>query len=154
MMVFETSVSEKTFVRWEHGPTAKGITAMAEARVGIRIADDRKTAALVIAPVGEEAAQIELSLDQLTNLIGLLGETRSRMVEGSPTQPLEGRAVRTVTRPNWYIQVAHIDGSLLAFDHPAFGPVGFAIPREEIVKIVQLLNKHLALPAGPTTKRN
>jgi hypothetical protein len=50
--------------------------------------------------------------------------------------------------PPWYIQVAQIDGSLLVFDQPAFGPVAFAIPRVDVSKIVKVLSAHLALPAG------
>jgi hypothetical protein len=122
---------------------------MTEARIGIRIAEDRKLVTLSIAPVGVEGLPIELSLDQLTSLIALLGEARARMVEGLPTGPLEGKSIRTVTEPNWYIQVAQIDGSLLAFDHPAYGPVGFAIPRKDVARIVKLLNAHLALPEAP-----
>lgn len=123
---------------------------MTEARIGIRIAEDRKSATVSIAPVGSEGLPLELSVDQLTNLIALLGETRARMVEGLPTGTLEGKSIRTVMEPNWYIQVAQIDGSLLAFDHPAYGPVGFAIPRKDVARIVKLLNGHLALPETPT----
>src|SRR5215213_10071546 len=67
------------------------------------------------------------SLEQLTTLIKLLGQARSRMVDGSKKQPLDGRTVETVINPPWYLQVASIDGSLLAFDHPSYGPLAFAI---------------------------
>lgn len=127
---------------------------MAEARIAIRIADDRKSVTLAIAPIDGEGVPIELSLEQFTNFIALLGETRARMVEGLPTGPLEGKSIRTVMEPNWYIQVAQIDGSLLAFDHPAYGPVGFAIPRADIARIVKLLNAHLALPEATPEKHS
>jgi hypothetical protein len=127
---------------------------MAEARIGIRIAEDRKSVTLAIAPVGVEGIPIELSLDQLTNFIALLGETRARMLEGLSTGPLEGKSIRTVLEPNWYVQVAQIEGSLIAFDHPAFGPVGFAIPRQDVAKIVRILTAHLALPEAPTGKQS
>jgi len=48
--------------------------------------------------------------------------------------------------------VANIDGSLLAFDHPSCGPVAFAIPRNDISRIVQILSAHLALPQTPSDK--
>jgi hypothetical protein len=127
---------------------------MAEARIGVRIAEDRKSVTLAIAPVGEEGIPIELSLDQLTNFIALLGETRARMLEGLPTGPLEGKSIRTVAEPNWYVQVAQIDGSLIAFDHPAYGPVGFAIPRRDVAKIVRILTAHLTLPEAPAGKQS
>ncbi len=127
---------------------------MAEARIGIRIAEDRQSVTLSVGPVGGDSLPLELSLDQLSNLISLLGETRARMVEGLPTGPLEGKSIRTVMDPNWYVQVAQIDGSLLAFDHPAYGPVGFAIPRKDVARIVKLLSAHLALPEGSPGKQS
>jgi hypothetical protein len=74
------------------------------------------------------------------------------MVEGSTKQPLDGKTVETVIDPPWYLQVASIDGSLLAFDHICYGPLAFALPRNDVAKILQILNAHLALPAGPQGK--
>jgi hypothetical protein len=121
---------------------------MAEARVGIKVADDRQTTTIEIGSVGGPSFPVELSLEQLTTLIKLLGQARSRMVDGSKKQPLDGRTVETVINPPWYLQVASIDGSLLAMDHPSYGPLAFAIPRNDVAKIVQILNAHLALPVG------
>jgi hypothetical protein len=125
---------------------------MPEARVGVRVADDGQTVTIAIAPVGGPSSPVGLNLERLTKIINLLGQARARMVEGTPKQPLDGKTVETVTDPPWYIQVAAIDGSLLAFDHPAYGPVAFAFPREEIAKIVHTLRAHLALPAGQLEK--
>jgi hypothetical protein len=86
---------------------------MAEARVGIKVADDRQTVTIEIGAVGGGSSPVELSLEQLTAEIRLLGQARSRMVEGSTKQPLDGKTVETVIDPPWYIQVASIDGSLL-----------------------------------------
>ena len=93
-----------------------------------------------------------LDLDQLTKVINLLGQARGRMLEGSRVEPLHGKTVETVANPMWYAQVAQIDGSLLAFDHPNYGPVAFAIPRDNVARIVQILSAHLALPAGSQGK--
>ncbi len=119
---------------------------MAEARVGIRVADDRKSVTVEIGPVGEPSSPVGLSLDQLTKVINLLGQARRRMIGGVPVEPLEGRTVETIVNPMWHIQVAHIDGSTFAFDHPAFGPVAFALPRNDVVKIVRILSEHLVFP--------
>jgi hypothetical protein len=121
---------------------------MAEARVGVRVAEDRQTVTLEIGPVEGPSAPVSLSLEQLTKVIKLLGQARSRMVEGSPKQPLDGKTVETIIDPPWYVQVAAIDGSLLAFDHPAYGPLGFAVPRDDVARIVHTLSAHLALPVG------
>jgi hypothetical protein len=125
---------------------------MAEARVGVRVAEDRKTVAIQVGPAAGPSAPVSLDIEQLTKLIKLLGQARSRMVEGTRKQPLDGMTVGTVTEPPWYIQVAKIDGSLLAFDHPAYGPIAFAIPREDVARIVRTLSAHLALPADPQGK--
>lgn len=117
---------------------------MAEARVGIRVADDRQTVMIEISSVTERSKPVAVNLDQLTQIIKLLGQARSRMVEGEQKQPLDGTTVETVIDPPWYIQVAQIDGSLLAFDHPSYGPLAFAIPRADVVRIVDILSKHLA----------
>ena len=102
---------------------------MAGLRVGVKVADDRQSVTIEIGPAGSPPHPAALNLEQLTKLIQVLGQARSRMVEGSPKHPLDGRTVETVIEPPWYIQVASINGSLLAFDHPSYGPVAFAIPR-------------------------
>ncbi len=125
---------------------------MAGLRVGVKVADDRQSVTVEIGPAGGPSHPAALNLEQLTKLIQVLGQARSRMVEGSQKHPLDGRTVETVIEPPWYVQVASIDGSLLAFDHPSYGPVAFAIPRDDVIRIVRTLSEHLALPAGQTDK--
>jgi hypothetical protein len=117
---------------------------MAEARVGIRVADDRQSVTIEIGPGSERSEPIALNLGQLTQIIKLLGQARAQMVEGEQKRPLDGKTVETVIDPPWYAQVAQIDGSLLAFDHPSYGPLAFALPRADVIRIVDVLNKHLA----------
>ncbi len=118
---------------------------MAEARVGIRVAEDRKSVIIGIGPVEGPSAPVGLDLEELTKLITLLGQARRRMLEGLRVEPLEGKTVEAIANPGWYAQVAQIDGSLPAFDHQAYGPVAFAIPRDEVAMIVRILSAHLAL---------
>jgi hypothetical protein len=125
---------------------------MAEARVGIRVADDRRSAIIEIGPVDGPSSPVSLDLEQLTKVINLLGQARGRMLEGLRVEPLDGKTVETITDPMWYAQVAQIEGSLVAFDHPAYGPVAFAIPRNDVAEIVRVLSAHLALPAIQTDK--
>jgi hypothetical protein len=119
---------------------------MPEARVGVRVADGRQSVTIEIGPVEGPSAPVALNLEQLTKVINLLGQARMQMLEGQRIEPLDGTTVNTIDNPMWYLQVAKIDGSLLAFNHPAYGPVAFAIPREDVAKIVGILTKHLALP--------
>jgi hypothetical protein len=125
---------------------------MAQARVGVRVADDRKSETVEIGPFDGPLSPVGLDLEQLTTVTNLLGQARSRMVEGVPKQPLDGKTVETVTEPPWYIQVAQTDGSPLAFDHLAYGPIAYAIPRDDVAKIVRVLSAHFALPTGQTDK--
>jgi hypothetical protein len=119
---------------------------MPEARVGVRVADDRQSVTVEIGPVEGLSTPIALNFEQLTKVINLLGQARMQMLEGKRIEPLDGTTVNTINNPLWYVQVAKIDGSLLAFNHPAYGPVAFAIPREDVAKIVGILTNHLALP--------
>jgi hypothetical protein len=125
---------------------------MPEVRVGVRVADDQQTTTIEIGSVGGPSSPVTLDLEQLTKLIDMLGQARLRMVEGKPKQSLDGIAIRTVIEPPWYIKVASIDGSLLAFDHPSYGPVAFELPRDDVTRIVKVLSAHLALPAGQKGK--
>ncbi|MBB4039349.1 hypothetical protein GGR34_000984 [Microvirga flocculans] len=125
---------------------------MPEMRIGVKVADDRGTVTIEIGSTESLASSFALNLDQLTKLIRLLGQARSRMVEGKPKEPLDGKTVETVFDPPWYVQVASIDGSLLAFDHPSYGPLAYAIPRADIARIVHTLTEHLALPAEQPDK--
>jgi hypothetical protein len=125
---------------------------MAEARIGVKVSDDRQRVTIEIGSTAGPSHPVALDLNQLTKLIQLLGQARTRMVEGSQKLPLDGKTVETVIEPPWFVQVASIDGSLLAFDHPSYGPLAFAIPREDVARIVQVLNEHLALPSGDPKK--
>lgn len=127
---------------------------MTDIGIGVRISEDRKIAEIEFVGNGQGAKPVQLDADQLSSLISILGEARARLLDGCPMIPLKGQEVRTVYHPNWYIQVAQIDGSLLAFDHPAFGAVGFAIPKSEVAEIVRILKEHLAMPLPRLEHRN
>jgi len=125
---------------------------VAEARIGVRVAEDRQSVTVELGPVGGLSEPITLDVEQLTKIIRLLGQARARMVEGSEKQVLDGKTVDTVNDPPWHIQVAQFDGSLLAFDHPSYGPLAFALHRTDIASMVQVLTKHLQLPADQPEK--
>ncbi|MBQ0822218.1 hypothetical protein KBI52_18670 [Microvirga sp. HBU67558] len=127
---------------------------MPEARISVRVADNRQSVTVEMGPVEGLSARITLGLEQLTQVISSLGQARTQMVDGQRVEPLEGTKVQTIANPKWYIQVAPIDGSLLAFSHPAFGPIAFAIPREEVAQIVGVLTSHLSLPVCRQEKPN
>jgi hypothetical protein len=69
---------------------------MAQARVGVRVADDRKSVTIEIGPVDGPSSPVGLDLDQLTKVIALLGQARRRMLEGLQVEPLNGKTVETI----------------------------------------------------------
>jgi hypothetical protein len=131
-----------------------GRASVADLGVGVRLSDDRNVAEIEIVVDDRPLEPVLMDLDQITKFVALLGEVRTRMLEGRPRMDLKGHEVRTVNDPTWMIQVAQIDGSLLAFDHPGFGPVAFAIPRSDVAEMVRLLKAHLALPSPLSKRRN
>lgn len=121
-------------------------------RIQTHIADDRQTVTVTIEPQDDSPIEIVLTVDQLTGVIQFLGQTRCKMVDGLRAPPLEGETVFTVNDPPWFIQPAKIDGPLLAMHHPAFGPMGIALSRENVAEIVRLFKNYLALPPATSHK--
>jgi len=126
---------------------------MPGAGVGIRVAEDRKTAAIEIASAEQAPFWLEVTLDELDQLIRALGEARRRMAEGQPPPEPEDWAINTVANTRWCLQAAPPEGALLAFYHLSFGPVGLTLPRDEIAKIVSFLTARFILqPAASGEK--
>jgi hypothetical protein len=127
---------------------------MTKARMGIRVADDRETVVVEIAPVGETSYPVELTLEQLDKLMGHLGEARRKMVEGKPSPKLDQLTIRTAAYTTWAIEASPPDGALLAFYHPSYGPVGFSMPRETIVEMVNFLTDRFILQPTASAKQH
>jgi hypothetical protein len=72
---------------------------MAEARVGVRAADDRQSVTIEIGPITGLSEPVAITLDQLTKIIKLLGHARALMVEGDQKRPLDGKTVETIFQP-------------------------------------------------------
>ena len=68
------------------------------------------------------------------------------MVGKAPTPPIEGAPLTPVFQTSWVVQPeALTEGSVIAFQHPAFGPVGFVLPPADIEKVVRALTVHLGM---------
>jgi hypothetical protein len=126
---------------------------MPKARVGIRVADDRKTVTIELTPVGQTGHPVALTLDQLDHLMGKLGDARCQMVEGQPGPRFESEDVpiSVAAHTAWTIQASPPAGALLGFYHPKFGIVGFTLPKDEIVRMVSFLTERFILQ--PTASR-
>jgi hypothetical protein len=133
-------------IRLEPGnPT--GANVMPDVEMTIQVAQDRKVAAIEIAPRGQSPYQLVLALDELDKLIGELGTARSKMVEGQSPPDFESEdvTISTVAYAKWHIRTYPPIGALLAFYHPKFGPVGFTLPRDQIARIVSFLTERFIL---------
>ncbi|GEO18625.1 hypothetical protein [Microvirga aerophila] len=120
---------------------------MPEARVGIRVADDRKTVTIEITPLGQIGHPVALTLDQLDHLMSKLGDARCQMMEGQPGPSFESEdaPISVAANTRWTIRASPPAGALLGFYHPKFGTVGFTLPKDEIVRIVGFLTERFIL---------
>lgn len=89
---------------------------------------------------------IDLTRDQLTQLIASLGRVRSALVEEEAPPPMEKASFVPVYRTNWALQIdALTEGSMLAFQHPAYGPVGVVFSPPDAEKLLKGLQKQRAI---------
>jgi hypothetical protein len=70
---------------------------MPDPRMRIQVAQDGKTVSIAASTA---AQSIELTLDELNKLIGELGDARSRMVEGLPSENFNDAGVKISTVAN------------------------------------------------------
>lgn len=116
------------------------------ARMQITLSDDRQAATLVFLDGSGVEGAIAFTLEQLSELIVSLGTVRSAMVETMVPPPIEGVPVVPVLRTNWAVQPEALsEGSLIAFQHPAYGPVGLALVPEDARRVAQALTRHQAM---------
>jgi len=116
------------------------------ARMQVSPSDDGAGAVLkFLEPSGIEG-EMTLSLDQLTQLIISLGRVRSHLVENHPVPTMTGAKFQPVLRTKWALQPeALTEGSLFAYQHPAYGPVGLILTPEDTDQLVKALQHHRAL---------
>ncbi|CDG38875.1 MULTISPECIES: hypothetical protein [Asaia] len=98
--------------------------------------------------------EIDLTLDQLSQLIASLGRVRFAMTAGQAQPPIGNAPFLPVYSTNWALQIdALTEGSTLAFQHPAFGPVGLVFGPEDAEKLVNGLKHHRAIMSTNTSRR-
>lgn len=117
------------------------------------ISMDNGLTTVTFLPASGASGQLVLSLEQLTKFIQKLGEVRGVMVEG--IEPPEIGKVKGVFNTRWYTRFEGLtEGSLLAFQHPEFGPVGFVFPRDQVAYLVSLLSQQLEIQPSSTGLKN
>ena len=134
--------------------SAKRLPEAGEPRLEVTVAGDASHATLTFLPPSGLGGSLELSLVQLTTLIQHLGNARSRLVANEPIPSITGAAITPVFATQWAVQPeALTEGSVIAFQHPAYGPVGFVLQAADAQRVVRALSNHLAMvhssEAGP-----
>ncbi len=111
------------------------------ARLNVSVGPDG--ARLSFLPASGAEGGVDLTLAQLTELIGVLGAARAKLA--GPGQGLDGQ-VQAIVGPAWTVRPeALTEGSMLAFAHPAYGPVGFVLAAAEVERMVRALTSHLGM---------
>ncbi len=119
---------------------------MPDARIDVSVSEDRKVARIELVSSRAQQASAELTLDQVTKLVASLGQARAAMVENLPVPSIDGVAINPIYVTQWAVQPeARTEGSVIAFQHPAFGPVGFVLNTHDAERVVRALSGHLAM---------
>jgi hypothetical protein len=119
---------------------------MSEPRIRVSTSEEKHTAQIELLPASGLSGTLEFSLEQLTNLIQALGHARTALVAKTPVPPIEGATVNPVYTTRWAVQPeALTEGSVIAFQHPAYGPVAFVLPPADAEKVVRALTMHLGM---------
>ena len=122
----------------------------------VRITPDEGSASVlleIVSPAGTVAG-ISLNFDALTSVVRKLGEARMRL-HSAPPPALTGLTLPELYDPRWFVQPEPMtEGSALSLYHPAYGPLGFVLPRQEVATIVRVLSVHLTLPTADRGKAN
>lgn len=94
---------------------------------------------------------VRLTREQLLEAIRALGKAHAEMVLASgQIPPLEGARIDCVINTRWFTQLEQLTGqTTLSFQHPAYGAVGFVIPRDQVAKLIGYLARHLAVVPPP-----
>jgi hypothetical protein len=83
----------------------------------------------------------------LSALVIVLGAAHAKIVEGTSTPSLNGARATAVHDPRWLVQYeTAIDASSLFFQHPAYGPIAFTVPRRELYAMSKALLVHANIP--------
>lgn len=113
----------------------------AEPGLYVSVAEDRKSVMVTLLPAGGSGGEAAaFSLEQLTKAIEALGLARQQMMQDRPRLPLEGQAVRATYAADWYVAPElQLGGSVLGFEHPWYGPLGFVVLPQHAAEIARLL---------------
>jgi hypothetical protein len=68
------------------------------------------------------------------------------MIAGGELPPLEGQQIQGIFNTRWYVNPELMgEATLMSFLHPAFGPLGFLIPTDQVEHMVRLLTTQIEM---------
>lgn len=115
---------------------------MTAPRMQVSREEDSETVTLSFLEGSGVTGSISLDEVQLSQLITSLGLARANLVEKRPPPPIAGARFTPVYTTNWALQIdALTEGSMLAFQHPAYGPVGVVFGPPDVEQIIGGLQK-------------
>lgn len=123
--------------------------------MNIRITEDRKKTILTFSPESGVTGELELNQLELANLISALGSVRWTMAEGQKIAEITGAKIQPAYQTKWAVQKDTLkEETLLAFQHPGYGPVGFVLSDKQIKEYIKALQKGLKIKKPTTLKKN
>ncbi len=115
---------------------------MTAPRMQVTRSEDGKTAILSFLEGSGVSGSLSLDEAQLSQLIASLGLAHAALIEKRPPAPIAGARFTPVYTTNWALQIdALTEGSMLAFQHPAYGPVGVVFGPHDVEHIIRGLQK-------------
>ncbi len=126
-----------------------------KARFKLTVAPGTGSVTLEFLPDSGATGKITFDFDQLSKHIQHLGQARIAIHPATAPKLADGTQVAVVYNPEWFVQLEPLtEGSVLLLYNPAYGRLGFVLPRNEVAAIVHLLSAHLTLPAADKSKLN
>lgn len=114
--------------------------------VNIKISDDRQKATLTFSGEGEPEGKLDLTQAELEDLIRVLGIVHWSMADGKPVPDIKGAKIKPAYQTKWAIQKdKDSPGTLLAFQHPGYGAVGFVLADQQVREYSKALQKSLKI---------
>lgn len=112
----------------------------------ITVTDDRSKATVEFLPLSGASGTLELSADQLLKLVHWLGHAHATMIAGVESPPLEGQQIQGIFNTRWYVSPELMgEATAMSFFHPAFGPLGFLIPIDQVEHMIHLLTTQVEM---------
>ncbi|CAI3954042.1 MULTISPECIES: hypothetical protein [Commensalibacter] len=114
--------------------------------INIKLSEDREKTTLTFSGGGDPEAKIDLTQKELEDLIRVLGIVHWSMADGKPIPEIKGAQLKPAYQTKWAIQRDKDTlGTLLAFQHPGYGAVGFVLADDQAKEFAKALQKSVRL---------